>query len=152
MSTVPNTTPTVADFEAWCRSVMGISTTVMPTNDPGFALAFAFSQAMVPIQMAQLDAVIYTYTVYNLGGSYILQWQQDQTNQTFFAAARTAYGINNFVAGVISASNDESTGETLAVGEGLQNLDLLSLQAIKNPYGRQAMAWIQALGTNWGIN
>ena len=90
-------------------------------------------------------------TVYNFGGSNLLQWQQDYIGQTFFADARKSYNINGFVAGVVTSAADSSTSEALVVGKGLQNLDLISLQAIKNPYGRQAMAFMQALGTLWGL-
>lgn len=150
MSTLPDTIPTIAGFEAWCRAVMGITTTAMPVNDPGFTYAFTFANSLVPAYMSCIDPTIYTATVYNLGGSNVLQYQQDQTGQTFFTTARASYGINSFVAGVISSSGDEATSDTFAVGHGLQNLDLISLQAIKNPYGRQAMAYLQAMGTVWG--
>jgi len=51
----------------------------------------------------------------------------------------------------IQCSNDVSTSETLSVGAGLKNLTLFDLQAIKNPYGRQALLYMQTLGTLWGI-
>ena len=59
--------------------------------------------------------------------------------------------MNNFVAGVVNAASDVTTSESLSVGKGLQNLDLISLEAIKNPYGRQAIAYMQSLGTLWGL-
>ena len=55
------------------------------------------------------------------------------------------------MAGVITNANDVSTGEGLAVGEGLKNLQLMDLQRLKDPYGRQALAFMQSIGTLWGL-
>jgi len=150
---MPDSTPTLTGFEAWVYAVMGIPTAAMPNNDPGFANAFAFAMALVPTEMAAIDTsgIIYTATVYNWGGSQILQYQQDQSGQTYFSKARTAYGINNFVAGVISEASDTGTSQSMQIGKGLSNMDLLSLQRVKDPYGRQALAYMQSLGTLWGL-
>lgn len=141
--------PTLAGFIAWSRAVMGLPTTVISDNDPGYAYSFQIAQDLVPQTMGIDD--IYTLVVYNWAGSNLLQFQQDYPAQTFFADARKAYGINNFVAGVIEEANDVSTGERLAIGKGLRNLDLLSLQRIKDPYGRMAVAYMQQIGTLWGL-
>ena len=148
---MPDTTPTLTGFVTWCQTVMGIPTSAMASNDPGFAIALAFAEAIVPPEMSTMNPMIYTATVYNWGGSQILQYQQDYAGQTFFSSARKNYGINNFIAGVINSASDTGTSDSLTIGEGLQNLDLLSLQAVKNPYGRQALAYMQALGTLWGL-
>ena len=143
--------PTLAGFIAWTRTVMGIPTTVIADNDPGYVYAYTVALDLVPTDFASTSPDIYSLTVYNFGGSNLLQWQQDYVGQTFFADARKSYNINGFVAGVVTSAADSSTSEALVVGKGLQNLDLISLQAIKNPYGRQAMAYMQALGTLWGL-
>ena len=143
--------PTLTGFITWSRAVMGLTSIVIADNDVGYAYAYQVSLDMVPTDFSATLPDIYTLTVYNMAGSNLLQWQQDYPGQTFFVDARAAYGINNFVAGVINAASDTTTSEALSVGKGLQNLDLISLQAIKNPYGRQAMAFMQSLGTLWGL-
>jgi hypothetical protein len=143
--------PTLDGFIAWARAVMGIPTVAMPDNDPGWNYAFTVAVDLVPTDFANTLKDIYTLTVYNYAGSQLLQFQQDISGQTFFADARKAYGINNFIAGVITSASDVSTNETLAVGHGLQDLGLLDLQRIKDPYGRQAVAFMQTLGTLWGL-
>jgi len=148
---MPDTTPTLAGFTTWVYAVMGIPLAALSNNDPGIATAYDFAIEMIPPWMSNLSPVIYTATVYNWGGSQLLQWQQDQSGQTYFATARQAYGINNFVAGVVSSASDSSTSESLQIGDGLSNLDLVSLQRIKDPYGRQAIAYLQQLGTVWGL-
>ena len=144
--------PTLLGFIAWTRAAMGIPTTAIADDNIGYAYAYQVALDLVPLDFARTSPDIYTLTVYNFGGSNLLGWQQDIDGQTFFADARLSYGINNFVAGVINSASDVSTSESLSVGAGLQNLDLISLQAIKNPYGRQAMAFMQALGTIWGLS
>jgi hypothetical protein len=128
---------------------MGVPTTAISDDDPGFAYAFQIATDVVPACFLFPD--IYTITVYNWAGSNLIQFQQDYPGQNYFTVARAAYGINNFVAGVVSEANDVSTGERLAIGEGLRNLDLLSLQKVKDPYGRQAVAYMQQIGTLWGL-
>ena len=144
--------PSLAGFENWTRAVMGLSTIVMPVNAPGYAYAYQVALDLVPLDFAKMSPDIYTLTVYNMGGSLLIQWQQDQPGQTYFEDLRRDYNMNGFVAGVISSASDVATSQTLAVGQCLQNLDLISLQAIKNPYGRQAIAFMQSLGTLWGLS
>ena len=143
--------PTLAGFIAWTRAVMGIPTTVMADDNPGFEYAFAIAVDMVPLDLNRIPD-IYTLTVYNWGGSNLIQFQPDPVGQTFFADARKAYGVNSFVAGVIEHAADSTTSESLAIGHGLKNLDILSLQKLKDPYGRQALAYMMAIGPLWGLS
>ncbi len=143
--------PTLQGFILWSREVMGIPATAIANDDVGYEYAFQVAQDLVPCTFFACSPNIYTLAVYNWGGSQLLQFQQDIPGQTFFSDARQAYGINNFVAGVITNANDVSTGEGLAVGEGLKNLQLMDLQRLKDPYGRQALAFMQSIGTLWGL-
>ena len=143
--------PSLTGFIAWTRAVMGIPTTAIADNDIGYAYAYQVALDLVPLDFQNYSPDIYTLTVYNFGGSNLLQWQQDIRGQTFFTDARSSYNMNGFVAGVINSAADSTTSEALSVGKGLQNLDLISLQAVKNPYGRQAIAFMQSLGTLWGL-
>jgi len=143
--------PTLTGFIAWSRAVMGIPTIALADNDPGYAYAFQIALDLVPLDFSTASPDIYTLTVYNWGGSQLLQFQQDYAGQTWFASARASYGINSFVAGVINSAADSSTSESLTIGKGLSNLSLIDLQRIKDPYGRQALAWMQTIGTLWGL-
>jgi len=144
--------PTLTGFIAWTRTVMGIPTTAIPDSDPGYAFAFQVAQDMVPVELNFASPDIYTLTVYNWGGSQLIQFQQDIAGQTFFTNARAAYGVNNFAAGVVESAGDVSTNESLAVGLGLKNLTLVDLQRIKDPYGRTAIGYLQTFGTLWGLS
>jgi len=143
--------PTLTGFIAWSRAVMGIPTVALADNDPGYAYAFQIALDLVPLDFSTASPDIYTLTVYNWGGSQLLQFQQDYAGQTWFASARASYGINSFVAGVINSAADSSTSESLTIGKGLSNLSLIDLQRLKDPYGRQALAWMQTIGTLWGL-
>ena len=148
---MPDTTPTLTGFQTFAQNVAGINTTVMPTNDPGWATAFAFALEWIPTWASNASAVLYTAAVYNWGVSELIQYQQDQSGQVFFQAARKQFGVNNFEAGVVDEASDTGTSEHLAVGRGLKNMDMISLQRIKDPFGRQAVAILQSLGTLWGL-
>ena len=101
--------PTLAGYIAWSRVVMGLPTTAISDNDPGYVYSFQIAQDVVPDELNSAVPDIYTLTVYNWAGSTLLQFQQDYPGQTVFTAARQAYGINNFAAGVVRS--EEHTSE-----------------------------------------
>jgi hypothetical protein len=143
--------PTLIGFIAWSRAVMRIPTSALTDDDLGYAYAFQIALDLIPLDLNVASSDIYTLTVYNWAGSQLLQFQQDYPGQDWFAKARSGYGINSFVAGVINSAADASTSESLTIGKGLQNLSLVDLQRLKDPYGRQALAWMQTIGTLWGL-
>jgi len=143
--------PTLDGFIAWAQWAMGIPTTAMSPTDPGWNYAFVVALDLVPYDYANSLPDIYTLTVYNFGGSLLLQFQQDYDGQTFWAEARAKFGVDSFVAGVINSASDVSTSQSLTVGQGLSNLTLIDLQRLKDPYGRTALGYMQALGTLWGL-
>lgn len=145
------TTPTLEGFTAFCRDVAGIDENAMPDGNAGFQIALNVGVAWIPLVLKQIDCTIYTYTVYQWGVSWLLQWQSDQEGETFFQDMRSRYGVNNLVPGVISSTSDESTATSLTVGKALSDLDLVSLQEIKNPFGRAAVATLMSLGPIWGL-
>lgn len=148
---MPDTTPTLAGFEAYCRDPAGINTTVMPVNDPGFALWYAIALEWIPLELCQISPLLYTYCVYDWGVSVTLQFQQDQAGQTFFRDMRNDFGVYNLVAGAISADADEATSVTMTLGKSMSNLSLQDLQRVKDPFGRNAIATLMSLGSLWGL-
>lgn len=142
--------PTLAGFIAWTRAVMGIPTTVMADDNAGYDIAFTVAKDLVPYDLNSIPD-IYTLTVYNLGGSLLIQFQQDPVGQTFFADARKSWGVNSFVAGVIEHAADSTTSESMAIGQGLKNLTIWDLQRLKDPYGRVALGYMMMVGTLWGL-
>ncbi len=70
---------------------------------------------------------------------------------TYFADLRRAWNITGFAAGVVQASNDESTGQTLLVQDAMKNWTMADLQYSKTPFGRQYLAYAQRYSTLWGL-
>ena len=167
--------PTLAGFTAFVRNVMGISVTVLPDGSPVIAFALSVALGVVNPQLAaacipQSDAAgvqlntggftVYVLAVYNLAGSNLLSYAQDQPNAAiyknklqFFAYFRWKWNINSFVPGVIDSSSDESTSEHMVVQEAAKSFTLANLQQLKDPFGRQYLALAQSYGpTSWGIS
>jgi hypothetical protein len=167
--------PTLAGFTAFVRSVMGISTMVLPDGSPVMAMALAVSMALVNPQLRVIgvpdhDAAgvtlnqgglsIYVLAVYNLAGSNLLSYAQDASNapvyknkMPFFAYFRWKWNLNSFVPGVIDSSSDETTSEHMVVQEAAKYFTMANLQQLKDPYGRAYLAFVQSYGpTTWGIS
>lgn len=146
--------PTAAQltaFLAFIRGVMGIPTTALPDASPAIAYALTGAVNLVNLDIQTISPFLYDQALNNLAGDNLLCWTADQTGQTFFADARKAYGINNFVPGVVQSSEDESTSETQLVPDFFKTLTLSNLQNLKTPYGRQYLAIAQDYGTLWGL-
>ena len=170
--------PTLAGFQNFIISTMGISTTILPSNSPVIAFAFAVALSIVNpalrcIGIPQADSTgaqlnsggwsIFALAVYNLAGSNLISYAQDQPDAPavkgsdpplpFFAWTRKQWNTNGFVSGVISGSSDEGTSQTLVVQEAAKNFTLANLQALKDPYGRQYLALAQSYGPEtWGMS
>ncbi len=112
MSLVPPlAAPNLADYQSFITNVMGINSTILPTSSPviGFSLAIALD--IVNQDLIAVSPDMYALAVYNLAGDRLLNFAQDQSGAPnvagsnppapFFAAARAAYGLNSFVAGIV---------------------------------------------------
>jgi uncharacterized protein YciU (UPF0263 family) len=145
--------PTEAGFLQWVRSVMGVTTQQLPDNDPVIPVAYEVAIEIVNQTLNQASPTIYALAVYNLGGSNLVNYAQDQTDQTFWTDLRSKFNTYGFVAGVISSSSDEGTSETLLVPDALKGLTLSNLQYLKDPWGRQYLSFAQLYGPNiWGLS
>lgn len=163
--------PTLAGFQSFVQNTMGISTSILPTNSPVIPMAFAVALAIVNpalrcVPIPQQDAAgaslnsggltIYALAVYNLAGSNLLAYAQDQNGAPpvpgsnpptpFFAWTRKQFNINGFISGVVQSSSDEGTSVSLVVQEAAKNFTLANLQQLKDPYGRQYLAFAQSYG------
>ena len=112
---MPDTTPTLAGFLTFCRTVVGIPIAAMPDADPGFATALAFAQEWIPDQIATYSPTLSTSAVYNWAASSIIQFQPDITGQVYFQGLRKSFGVTNFVPGVITTASNEATSDSVTV-------------------------------------
>lgn len=155
--------PTQAGFNAWVYSAMGITTAQLPSDSPYLTYAFDVAMDIVNQTLQAASGSIYTLAVYNLGGSNLINFAQDPPGSPnvpgssppapFFANLRQKWGILSFTAGVVQASSDETTSQTLLVQEALKNITLADLQYLKDPWGRQYLAFAQKYGPAvWGLS
>ena len=141
----------LSSFQTFISSVMGISSTYLSPTDPNITLALSTALDFVNLSINNIAPDLYTLALNNLAGDFLLQWAQDLTGQTFFTNARQDYGINNFVAGVVASTADESTSTSLKNPEFMGTMTLMDLQNLKTPYGRQYLMIAQQFGTLWGL-
>ena len=143
--------PTQAGFLAWVRAQMQIPLTALPDDDPAIGWAFDVALATVNPGLICIPP-IYTLAVYNLGGDNLINWANDQPGSRYFADARQAFKIGDFVAGVVASASDSSTSTGVFNIEAAKQFTLGNLQNLKTPWGRQYLAWAQSYGPLWGIS
>lgn len=160
--------PTLAGFLNWIRAVMGIPISVLPDDAAIIPIAYNVAIEICNIQLASLSLPmndpaqpsIYALAVYNLGGSNLVNYAQDQAGQTppppnaatFWADLRGSFKISAFIAGVVSGAADQGTSETILTPDFMKTLTLANLQQLKDPWGRQYLSFVQGLGPLWGLS
>jgi hypothetical protein len=144
--------PTLAGFIAWMQDVVQVPTSALPSNSPVIPIAYGVALDLCLTGIQAISQDIYTLCVYNLAMDNLINYAPDQTGQTYFQDLRKQFGINNFVAGVVQSTSDESTSTSYAVSEDLKNLSLADLMYLKTPYGRLYMSYAMRLGPLWGMS
>lgn len=94
-------------------------------------------------------AETFTYAIAVNPGTFV---QGGTASETYFAMLRRQFNLAGFVPGAISASNDESTGQSILNPDFMKSLTLGNLQNLKTPYGRQYLAFAQDYGQIWGVS
>lgn len=142
---------------------MQINPLYLPTSAPIIGYAYNVALGITNPFLARAGCApggqwsIYALAVYNLGGSNIVNFAQDQPGRTYFADLRKTLditggkGFGSFAPGVVSSTADQGTATTLLNPEFMKTLTLANLQAIKDPWGRQYLQFSQAFGPLWGI-
>jgi hypothetical protein len=155
--------PTLAGFLTFVRDVMGITTAQLPDNSPWLALSYCLAKEIVNEAILIASPLLYQQAVYNLAGSNLLNFTQDQlpivpypansdSTVGFFAYTRKLYNMLGFVSGIIQAAADESTSESMVVPEQFKDFTVANLQQLKDPYGRAYLGIAQAYGPSlWGL-
>lgn len=152
-----STGPTLAGFNTFVYGVMRIDPLILPSSDPLIGYAYNVATAIANPDLAfvpcdpgaQWD--VYAMALYNLGGSNIVNYAQDQPGRTYFTDMRKAYGVKEFVPGVVSSTSDQATSSSYLNQDFMKTLTLSNLQALKDPWGRQYLMFAQASGPIWGL-
>jgi hypothetical protein len=142
--------PTLAGFQAFLAGI-GVPSIALPTNSPYTAQAFNMALDWVNLDIQTVSPDLYTTSVYNFATDRLFNIAQDQPGQTFFADQRKTYKITLFQAGVVQASSDEATSQTLAVPDWTETLSLMDLSNLKTPWGQQYLQVAQQTGPLWGL-
>ena len=146
MAWINPSTPNLTDFYTFVTA-QGVPTADLPSDSEW--LQYAFNWAMdLTICAPGMPGYEYTRTVYNGGMDRLLWIAQDLSGQTFFADQRAAYGILQFKPGVVMASGDESTSQTLVVPDWYRTIPLVIQELLKTPWGRQWVGYQQMYGPN----
>lgn len=154
---------TLAGYQTFLNNYVKIPTYALPSNSPSILMTLAIAEATVNPAICIANGSpnsslgytgdgLYQLAVYNLATDFLINFAQDQPGQDYFTQLRKSFTINDFVPGVISASNDESTGETLLTPEFMSQFTLSDLQRLKTPYGRRYLEIAQSFGTAWGLS
>ena len=153
--------PTLAGFQDFLYGVMRVDPLYLPSTEPVIAYAFQVALAVVNPELRSVPIPwpngqpgrmsVYVLAVYNLAGSNVIQFAQDQPGRDFFEKTREKLGIDKFAPGVVSSTSDSSTSTALLNPEFMKTLTLQNLQNLRDPWGRQYLAFAQAYGpTIWG--
>lgn len=168
--------PTIAGYTSFIYNVMGIPVAALPTTSPSIVFSFNVAMSVVNDTFACIGSNaggspgvnIYEQMVYLLAGSQLLAFAVDVTSNPpifpgsvsptnpnglpYFQGARAKWNINDFIPGVIQSSSDEGTSQSFVVQKAAENFTLQNLQQLKDPWGRQYLAFAQSYGPSvWGL-
>jgi len=94
----------------------------------------------------QMPYPLYTLAVYNLGADRFIRLAQDTPGTTFYSSLRQQFNILKFRPGVVLASGDEGSSETLLVPDWYRELPMTAQQLLETPWGRDYLAYAQMYG------
>lgn len=155
--------PTLAGFQAWVYSAMGIPDTVIPEGSFWFFEAYNTSLATVNLQICHVPGPFYLQAVYNLGGDFLINWAQDPvppipyptgnpTGIPYLEFLRKQWNILGFTPGIVQEASDQGTAAELTLPSQYKDFTIANIAQTKTPWGRRYLAIASAVGTMWGIS
>lgn len=144
--------PSLDGFIDFVRHDMGVSVSVVAGSGDALACAYDVALEWVPQHMGLEDLpALYRACVYNLAGSFLLNYANDTPPETFFADTRKRLGIGGKINGIMTSAGDQGTSGSTVLGDALSYLSLADLMLLQDPYGRAALAILMELGPYWGL-
>jgi hypothetical protein len=144
--------PTFAGFVGFVRNTMRVPDSVISDDDLTLHYCYKAALEFVPgDQGLYLIPTIYTSTVYNCGGSLLLNYAEDVPPSTFWEDTRGVMGIGGAITGLMTSASDQGTSGSTVIGEAMSNLSLADLMMLKDPYGRRVIAVLMEMGSIWGL-
>lgn len=145
------TSPNLTDFYTYVTD-QGVPTANLASNSDYLSYALNYAQETVITIAIGVGPVIsgtatpYVMAVYNLGMHSLLMIAPDQPGYSFFKDQRQNYALSSIKTGVVLASGDQATSQTLVVPEFFKNLTLEQLNLTQTPYGRMYLMYAQKYG------
>ena len=137
-------TPNLTDFTTYCQD-QGIVAPYTVSTDPTFAAAYDLA-IDIGMTCGNMPGTLYTRAVYSLGADRFIRIAQDPSGDTFYTTQRQTYAIFEFRPGVVMASGQGPTSQTLVVPDWYRELSLSNQELLKTPWGRQYMGYAQMYG------
>jgi hypothetical protein len=136
----------VSDFLQFIRGNMGIEVADLP--DDSIAIQYAFNRSLntVSHMLEHADPFGYCDAVINLAAHFLVMTSPG----TYFSNLRDSLKLNQFTAGVLKSSSDNTTENDFEISEGLKNLSTMDLQCLKTIWGRTYLDYAQQIGSIWG--
>jgi hypothetical protein len=152
----PETVPSIDGYYSWIQNFMGVPDEALPSDSIYICVSYEYAIEMVNYYLYLASPILYTQAVYNLAGDFLVNIAQDDPNatppyNTYWTDLRQKMQINNFVPGLINATNDQDTSAAIMTPFNLQNLTLADLQNLKTPWGRMYLSIAQSVGSMWGL-
>ena len=152
MSFATPTKPNMADYLLFIRQGVGIGPAYLPDGSLWVQATYDMAIATVNLELLKASGSIYTLAVYNFGVDRLLNFALDEPGQSYFKDTRQALGLNLFNAGLVNASSDQGTSQSLEIIEAAKRLTITDLAMMKTPYGRVYLDFAQSYGpTIWGL-
>lgn len=149
-------------FTAWVVNVMGISTSVLPSDSPVIGVAYQVAWDTTSPWLNICSPNEYTLAVYNLAGHNVIVFAPDQPDappvpgsdppQPYFAFTRKELKVNAWTPGVVTSTSDEGTSVSLLNPDFMKTFGMKDMTLLKTPWGRQYMEFAQRIGPLWGLS
>ena len=138
------TTPNLADFTTFATN-QGVVATYTASDSEYFQ--WAFNRAMAQALTAPtIVAIEYVLAVYHLATDRFVRLAMDDGLGTFYQTQRVNFGILDFKPGVVMASGDGPTSQTLVVPDYYKTLPMWAQELLKTPWGREYISFAQMYG------
>jgi hypothetical protein len=154
--------PNITDFLAFLANIVQVPSSALPPGSPYPQYALDNALTIVNIAFQSVSQQLYTEAVYNLAASNLLNFCPDPPGSPtvpgsdppapYFAYQRDRYGLESFVAGVVTSTSDQGTSTALTVPDNLKLLTVADLVYLKDPYGRRYLAIAMRYGQLWGLS
>jgi hypothetical protein len=118
----------------------GNPVTSNPSDYPPQVWALVIALQTVNGVICIASQYLYNQAVYMLATDLLIQFGQDQPNQTWFAQQRKLYKIDAFAPGVVSSGGDGGSSASLEVPQQMKNFTMGDLQNMKTKWGRRYLA------------